>query len=139
MSTDISGRCLCGAVAYRCSGEAVAAGHCYCLDCRKTSGTAHGSHLAVHDRDFTVTGDVRFYDSTADSGHVVSRGFCPTCGAALYSKNSGMAGLIFLRASSLDDPEAFQPKISIYTRSAPSWDAPDATLPAFDAMPTRGA
>lgn len=138
MSAEISGRCFCGAVQYHCSGEPVVAGHCYCLDCRKTSGTGHGSHMAVHQRDFTVSGEVRFFDAPADSGHIVSRGFCPTCGSALYSTNSAMAGLIFLRASSLDDPAVFEPKMSVYTRSAPAWDAPDDALPAFEAMPPRG-
>ena len=46
-----------------------------------------------------------------------------------------MPGLVFVRASSLDDPEVFQPELVVYTKRAPSWDRVDAKLPAFEGMP----
>jgi hypothetical protein len=91
--------------------------------------------MIVPEAAFSVTGEVRFFDKPADSGNMVSRGFCPTCGAALYSTNSGMHGLVFVRASSLDDPEQFRPMMVVYTDRAPSWDTMDAELPGFEAMP----
>ena len=45
------------------------------------------------------------------------------------------AGVVFPRASSLDDPEVFQPKFTVYTGRSPSWDRPNPGLPAFDEMP----
>ena len=94
------------------AAEPVAAGHCHCEDCRRTSGTGHGSHLAVPAAGFTITGEVRFFEKPADSGNVVARGFCPTCGSAVYSLNSGYEDLVFPRASSLDDPEVFVEALS---------------------------
>lgn len=47
MEKTFSGGCLCGAVRYTCTRAPVAGAHCHCLDCRRTSGTGHGSHLAV--------------------------------------------------------------------------------------------
>ena len=82
-----------------------------------------------------ITGPVTTYDKPADSGNVVTRAFCPTCGAPIYSTNSGMAGLVFLRASSLDDPEIFQPQLAVYTKRAASWDQIDPALPSFAEMP----
>ena len=129
-----TGGCLCGAVRYE--GEnPQGGGHCHCIDCRKTSGTAHGSHMFLPEANFSISGDVRFYDAPADSGNMVSRGFCPTCGSAVYSRNSGMPGLVFVRASSLDDPEVFQPQVVVYTKRAPSWDRLEPELPSFEAMP----
>ena len=46
-----------------------------------------------------------------------------------------MPGMVFPRASSLDDPEVFQPKFTVYTSRSPSWDRPNSGLPAFDEMP----
>lgn len=135
MNVVFSGGCLCGAVRYESSAEPVVNGHCYCEDCRKSSGTGHCSHLGVPDAAFSVTGEVRFYDKPADSGNIVSRGFCPTCGSAVYSTNSGMAGMAFVRASSLDDPEVFQPQLIVYTSRAPSWAVMDPALPGFAEMP----
>lgn len=135
MSITFSGGCLCGAVRYKGSEEPVIAGHCYCIDCRKTSGTGHGSHLGLPETAFEITGDVTFFDATTDSGNTVSRGFCPTCGSAIYSTNSGMPGIVFPRASSLDDLEVFKPQVNVYAKRAASWDKVDSSLPTFDEMP----
>ena len=82
-----------------------------------------------------VSGEVKFYDAPTDSGNMVSRGFCPTCGSAIYSTNSGMPDLAFPRALSLDDPEVFQPQLIVYAKRAASWDKMDTALPAFEGMP----
>ena len=50
-------------------------------------------------------------------------------------KTSGMPGLVFVRASSLDDLEVFHPQMVVYTKRAPSWDRLDPELPSFEAMP----
>ncbi len=137
MNGSITGGCLCGAVRYECAAEPVAAGHCHCEDCRRTSGTGHGSHMAVPAAAFALSGEVKTFDKPADSGNVVGRAFCPTCGAAVYSVNSGNKDLVFLRASSLNDLEAFKPQLVVYAAKAASWDLVDSSLPAFEAMPPK--
>ncbi len=129
---SFSGGCLCGAVRYDASTDPAFAGHCHCEDCRRASGTGHGSHLGVPEPALAVTGEVKCFDKAADSGNEVSRGFCPTYGSAVFSRNSGM---LFVGASSLDDPEVFRPQMIVYTKRAPSWDYMDTSLPSFDGMP----
>ncbi len=34
-----TGGCLCGQVRYEALGDPIYAGHCYCADCRKASGS----------------------------------------------------------------------------------------------------
>ena len=131
---SITGGCLCEAVRYECEEEA-GGGHCHCIDCRKASGTGHCSHMIVPEAAFTVSGEVRFFDKPADSVNMVSRGFCPNCGSAVYSTNAGMPGLVFVRASSLDDPNEFKPQMIVYTDRAASWDHMDPSLPGFATMP----
>lgn len=135
MTIAFTGGCLCGAVRYESASAPVLGGHCHCVDCRKSSGSGHCSHLGVPLDALTVTGEMRFFDKPADSGNVVSRGFCPTCGAPVYSTNTGLAGMALVRASSLDDPEVFQPRMVVYASRAPSWDKTDPDLPAFPEMP----
>lgn len=135
MSETISGRCLCGAVSYESTAPQVIGGHCHCVHCRKSSGTAHSSHMGVPVSAVTINGETAVYDATTDAGNIVSRHFCPTCGAPVYSTNSSMEDLLFLRASSLDDPEMFDPQVVVYTKSRPSWDRVGEGLPQFDAMP----
>jgi len=136
MSDEFTGGCLCGAVRYNSTEQPVMAADCYCEDCRKASGTSHGSHVGISESAVTVTGTLQSFDKPADSGNVVSRSFCPTCGSAILSTNSGVPGMVFVRASSLDDPEIFKPMMSVYGSRAPSWGSPRHE-PVFSEMPPR--
>jgi hypothetical protein len=49
-----------------------------------------------------------------------------------------MPGTAFLRASSLDNPDAVSPQMIVYASRAPSWDRMDENLPAFAEMPPGG-
>ncbi len=119
---EFAGGCLCGAVRFESRVRPQVTVHCYCVDCRKTSGTGHGTHLVVPMEAFTLTGAVRLYERAADSGNIVTRGFCETCGSPVYSVNSGKPNLVFPRASLLDDPEIVQSQMRVYGSRAPSWD-----------------
>lgn len=132
-----TGGCLCGSVRYE-GTEEHGGGHCHCTDCRRTSGTGHGSHMIVPEAAFTLSGELKFHEAAADSGNIVRRGFCADCGSAIYSTNSGMPGVFFVRASSLDDPDVFKPQMVVYTDRAASWDYVDPSLPSFAAMPPPG-
>ncbi len=90
--------------------------------------------MVVPEDSFDVTGEIRFYDKLADSGNMVSRGFCPTCGSPVYSRNSGMPGVVFVRASSLDDPDIFHPQMVVYAKRDVKWGSIDPTLPTFEEM-----
>ncbi|MDE5457256.1 aldehyde-activating protein [Bradyrhizobium sp. CSA112] len=138
MSQGFTGGCLCGAVRFKSTADAQMVGHCHCIDCRKSSGTGHCTHLVVPEQAFYVTGSVTLYDRAADSGNIISRGFCGTCGSPIYSKNSGMPGVVFPRASVLDDPEIAKPQMVVYASRAPSWDHVNPALPVFATMPEGG-
>ncbi len=135
MTSNFSGGCLCGAVRYECAAAPIVSGHCQCNDCRRASGTGHGSHMMVPKEALSVTGEVRFFDKPADSANIVSRGFCPVCGSAVYSRNSGYPDALFVRASSLDDLSVFQPSLSVYASRGALWDHIDPALPKFATMP----
>ncbi len=138
MSDELRGGCLCGAVSYIVKAAPAVVGHCHCEDCRKTSGSGHGTHVGAPENAVEISGKVTFFDKPADSGNIVSRGFCATCGSAIYSKNSGMPGMAFVRASSLDDPNAITPQMIVYASRAPVWDKMDPDLPSFAEMPEGG-
>lgn len=138
MSQKLSGRCLCGAVQFETSASAMMAGHCQCVDCRKSSGSGHCTHVAVPEDGLQVSGPVTFYVSAADSGNEIRRGFCGVCGCPIMSTNAGMPGMAFLRASALDDPDLISPSMVVYASRAPAWDHMDPALPAFDTMPPDG-
>ena len=69
-------------------------------------------------------------------GAQVTRAFCPTCGPGIYACNDRMPGLIFLRASTLDDPNLFSPQMIVWAARAPAWDPVNPGVPAFAERPT---
>ena len=91
--------------------------------------------MGIPDAALKLTGVTKGYARPADSGNVVTRYFCPECGAALFSKNAATPGMVFLRASSLDDLEVFKPQMHVYAARAASWDQPSAGLASFEKMP----
>jgi hypothetical protein len=111
------------------------AGHCHCVDCRKSSGTGHCSHMIMPAAAVTITGKLSTYERAADSGNMVTRAFCPNCGSAVYSTNAAQPGVVFIRASSLDDPEIFRPQVVVYASRRASWDNIGGDLPTFERMP----
>jgi len=84
----------------------------------------------------SITGNVKEFRSKADSGAQVTRAFCPTCGSGVYASNDTRPGLIFLRASTLDDPSLFSPQIIVWAARAPAWDPVNEGVPAFAERPT---
>ena len=135
MASSFTGGCICGAVRYECSAEPIMTGNCHCRDCQKAAGGAFSPALAVPTVALKITGEVKYYDTKGDSGHTVSRGFCPHCGARLLGKSKGMADLTIILAGSLDDPSWFRPGMDIYTASAQPWDYMNPKLPKFSKMP----
>jgi hypothetical protein len=133
----ISGECLCGAVHYAGEADPVFQVKCYCTDCRKTSAAGHAAMIGFPAGTIPVTGDVKEFHSKADSGLAVTRAFCPCCGSGIYSRNAAMPHLIFLRASTLDDPGLFAPQMAVYASRAPTWDPVSEGVPAFAESPPR--
>ena len=78
-----SGACLCGAVRFVVTGDLKAPDACHCSQCRRVSGHVWASTDVPDDR-LTITGEdhVRWFQSSAK----VKRGFCGTCGSALFWK-----------------------------------------------------
>jgi len=135
MATPFTGGCMCGAVRYECSAEPLMSGNCHCRDCQRASGGAFVSALFVPKNALKITGEVKYYDVKGDSGNIISRGFCPNCGARLFGKPAAVPDLMGIVAGSLDDPSWYRPAMDIYTDSAQPWDYMNPDLPKFPKMP----
>ena len=139
MANFFTGRCACGAVRYEASVEPLMAGTCHCRDCQRSSGAGGTPALFVPKAALKVTGEVRYYAVTGDSGNAVSRGFCSTCGSPLFGRPAIMPDVVGIRAGSLDDPSRFQPGVDVYTSSAQPWDTMNPDLPKFPKLPDTPA
>ena len=129
------GGCLCGAVRYEITAEPMFSGFCQCRDCQRLTGNGHAGGMAFPESAVKIAGKLTYYDSRADSGATVSRGFCPKCGSRLVGKGSGMPGLMMVFPGGLDDPGTFKPQMVVFASRAQAWDHLDPTLARFPEMP----
>jgi hypothetical protein len=136
MKTPFSGGCACGAVRYTCCAEPLYMGNCHCRDCQRATGSAYFAAVIAKASDFSLTGgEPVWYEKEADSGTLMRRGFCSSCGSPLLLTNGSMPDFMVLHASSLDDPSWYQPQRDIYVASAQPWDVMHPDLPKVDGMP----
>lgn len=135
MTKTYAGGCACGAVRYRTEAVPIFANHCQCIDCRRRSGTGHGSYLTFARRDdMEIRGEAREWRVAGDSGNEKIHAFCPVCGAPVYLAFAAMPELIAVHAGSLDDPGMFRPQVVTYAVRGLGWDGMDPHLAAFEKM-----
>lgn len=137
MSNDTlhTGGCLCGAVRYVARGEPEAAGHCYCADCRKASGSGFIPFMSFAGEAVSFSGATLAYASTAANGNDAVRNSCPVFGGLVFGGRVGEDASHTVYAGSLDDPAAFHPTIAIFTRGRPEWAVVPPGLTMFEALP----
>src|SRR5258708_21098957 len=85
--------------------------------------------------DVEMHGQTNSYASTADSGNINTRHFCPTCGSRLFGQNSGHPGIINIAVGCVDRSDWFKPERVVYAKDRPDWDVTSTTVPNFDRMP----
>ena len=131
----LEGGCLCGAITYKISGQPIIVAHCFCRDCQRVSGAGHLTGAMFPAEQIKVMGEMAEYRSAAASGSTVSHLFCRTCSSRLFGKNTNMPGAMTVAAGTLNDPNALEPQVAIFTRSRPHWDAVAPNVQSFEAQP----
>ncbi len=131
----ISGGCLCRAVRYTVSAEALATRVCWCRDCQYLAAGNSTVNLIFPTSSVAMTGPLLDFSSLADSGNRMHRKFCQHCGTPVTSASEARPHLLVLRAGTLDDPEVAKPALTIWTDSAPSWACLNAALPSTPRQP----
>ena len=104
------GSCLCGAVRYRVDGPLRNVVACHCTQCRKQSGHHYAATDALDD-DLTIEGgdNLTWYAASEEA----KRGFCTTCGSALFWKSEGKDRTSIM-AGSLDEHPGLTMEAHIY-------------------------
>lgn len=85
--------------------------------------------MLFHEKDVVVSGEASYFESTADSGNVHKRGFCPNCGSQLFAKFSSLPGMLGIKAGTLNEASRYVPKLDFYVASAATWDFMNPQLP----------
>ncbi|HIG01254.1 MAG TPA: aldehyde-activating protein [Myxococcales bacterium] len=131
-----TGGCLCGQVRYEFQrGSVLAAHHCHCTDCQKSTGCGRATIVLVPSSGVHSSGELKTFTVRGSGGSHVTRGFCPECGSPILSFVEEMADLKFIKAGSLDDPSWVEVVSSFWENSALPWSPVDADVPALPGNP----
>jgi len=131
-----TGGCLCGALRYEAEGEPLFAGHCYCGDCQKASGSGFIPFMGFASSALHITGAAKPFTSKAANGGDAVRNSCPICSSLVFGGELGKSDSFTIYAGSLDDPSSFHPTVAIFARSSPPWAVIPPGLKIFDRMPS---
>jgi hypothetical protein len=132
-----TGGCLCGGLRYEAQGEPLFAGHCYCADCRKASGSGFIPFMGFASGAVRFNGQTLKFTSKPANGGDAVRNSCPVCGSLVFGGDAGKDTTFTIYAGTLDDPSSFRPQSAIFTRNRPAWAVIPPNLKIFDAMPTK--
>ncbi len=96
-----TGRCECGGVAFRITGDPAPATACHCTQCRRLSGHYWaGAWVRTSALTFTRDDTLAWYDSS----DWARRGFCRRCGASLFYQLRDDKARISVGVGCLDTP-----------------------------------
>ncbi len=85
----IDGRCHCG---YEAKIDPDKVMICHRTDCQMLSGSAFRTAAPTRETTFRpLSGELKIYIKTGESGTKRPQAFCPECGTAIYSSTVGAA------------------------------------------------
>jgi hypothetical protein len=122
------GGCRCGRVRIRVTAPPLITGACHCAGCQRMTASAYSLSLMVPAAGFAVTaGEPELGGLHGATRHY----FCGYCKSWMFTRPEGVADLVNVRATMLDDATWFAPFIETCTAERLPW----AATPAVHAFP----
>ena len=118
---QLTGGCLCGAVRYTSTAEAVRSIVCHCRDCQRFTGSVFGALAIVPRELLTIDGTMKTFISPGGSGKPTQRHFCPECGSSIAMEVANGPGAMILNIGTLDEPKTITPSREIFCDDALPW------------------
>ena len=120
--SKVTGRCLCDKVQLEFIADPISCGRCHCLQCQKNCGGSPSSFLIFPAQAVKLThGELKYFDTVADSGNKISRGFCENCGTPVMSNLERNDEIIIVKLGVMDDPSKYTPSAIYWTSAAQDW------------------
>lgn len=125
MTSELTGRCLCGALKWHGQGPMLWAAICHCEDCRRAASADYVSWFGLPRDAVTWEGPRVCFKSSEK----VTRSFCGKCGAPASFESEVFPDETHLYAPSLDDPAQYQPTAHIFWSERLPWVRTGDDLP----------
>ena len=127
---EFSGSCFCNAVQFKVSGAPKAVVNCHCNFCRKHSGAAFSTYVAVPETELEIIAGADFISSflVKEDSH---KHFCKQCGTPIFNKNARYPGLSMIYLGGISGLPGIAPTANIYCESQLEWVPSIAEIRSF--------
>ncbi len=121
----VDGGCHCGQFTYEAEVDPDQVMLCHCTDCQTLTGSAFRVVVGIDEADFKLlSGELKTYVKTAESGRLRAQTFCPECGTAIYAADAVPGdgpNFVGLRIATARQRDSLPPKRHVWHRSAQPW------------------
>jgi hypothetical protein len=119
----IDGRCHCGYITYEAEVDPEKVMICHCTDCQMLSGSAFRTVAPTQEDTFKLlSGELKIYVKTSESGAKRPQAFCPECGTPIYSSTVGDGPKVHvIRVGAARQRDELVPNVQLWSRSAQRW------------------
>lgn len=133
---QLEGGCACGAIRYKLTKQPLIVHACHCRDCQRLTGGPHVINIWIETKFVEADhGAPNSHKLKAGSGKPQEVFFCGKCGTYLWSRYEAVpSDCLFVRAGTLDRPQAVAPDVHIFTRSKLPWVELPKGVPAFSSF-----
>src|SRR6185369_283753 len=133
----IDGRCHCGYITYEAEIDPQKVMICHCSDCQTLSGSAFRTVAFTREGTFKLlSGELKIYVKTGESGTKRLQSFCPECGTPIYSTTVGEGPKVHaIRVGTTRQRDQLVPKGQLWCRSSQSWLSDLGSVSKIDTQP----
>lgn len=132
---DFTGRCYCGAIKYKASGEPAIKVQCHCRECQYVAGGSANVTIGMPEDGFAYTEGTPSQFKRPDLPNGVTREFCGNCGTQILSRAPGLPGVMLIKVGTMDDPSLFTPDLAIFTADKQAFHHIPEGMPAYEGFP----
>jgi hypothetical protein len=110
---------------------------CHCTDCQTLSGSAFRTVAVTRENTFRLlSGELKIYVKTGESGTKRQQSFCPKCGTPIYSGTVGEGPKVhFIRVGTIRQRNDLVPKMEVWFRSSQRWLGELGSIPKMEKQP----
>ena len=119
----VDGRCHCGYITYEAEIDADKTLICHCTDCQTLSGSAFRVVTYTREDAFKLlSGKLKMYVKTSESGNRRPQSFCPECGTPIYATTDRAGPKVYsIRVGTVRQRDQLVPNVEVWFRSAQQW------------------
>ncbi len=126
--TVARGNCLCGAIEFSAKLPSRWVAHCHCTMCQKAGGSAFITWVGMGKNDCEIhdpNDQLQWFRSSEEA----QRGFCKTCGSALFFKSSRWPDEIHITLSNFQTSIDKAPQLHAFWETHVDWVGFEDGLP----------